>query len=247
MFKPHGLYNAELVFADTETGSVWSLTSGEAMEGPLAGQRLNKLAVVQTTWAKWKQLHPDTLIVSNRTPHQAHYKPFRWQPRQLSSVFERTLTHRDERLGRMELVLAVALGDERKAYPLSTLKQAGGVVNDVVGGVPIVVFYDPQTNTAAAYERKLGKRVLRFENADRQGERAPHATSSSRGDPIRLEAVDTATRSRWNLAGRAESGRLRGEQLAAVPAHTGAWYAWAAYFPDTKIYTSAARQRERQK
>ncbi|GBC81604.1 hypothetical protein HRbin10_00716 [bacterium HR10] len=232
-FKPHGLYNAELVFADTETGSVWSLTSGEAMDGPLAGQRLNKLAVVQTTWAKWKQLHPDTLIVSNRTPHQAHYKPFRWQPRQLSPVFERTLTHRDERLGRMELVLAVALGDERKAYPLSTLKQAGGVVNDVVGGVPIVVFYDPQTNTAAAYERTLGKRVLRFENADRQGER--------------LEAVDTATRSRWNLAGRAESGRWRGEQLQPVSAHTGAWYAWAAYFPDTKIYTPAARQRGRQK
>jgi hypothetical protein len=226
-FKPHGLYNAELVFADNETGSVWSLTSGEAMDGPLAGQKLRKLAVVQTTWAKWKHLYPRTVVVSPRTPHQAHYKPFRWQPRPLSPIFERTLTHRDERLGRFELVLAVALGDERKAYPLSVLKQVRGVVNDVVGGTPIVIFYDPQTNTAAAYERTVGKRVLRFENADRQGER--------------LEPVDTATHSRWNLAGRAESGRYRGQQLPAVSAHTGAWYAWAAYFPDTKVYTASTR------
>jgi len=203
------------------------------MDGPLAGQKLKKLAVVQTTWAKWKELHPGTQLVSHRTPYSAHYKPFRWQPRQLSPVFERTLTHRDERLGRMELVLAVALGSERKAYPLSTLKQVGGVVNDIVGGVPIVVFFDPQTNTAVAYERRLGKRALWFENADRRGER--------------LEPRDTATRTRWNLAGRAETGRWRGQRLPPVSAHTGAWYAWVAYFPDTKVYSVAVSEKDRQK
>ncbi|MCU0512163.1 MAG: DUF3179 domain-containing protein [Anaerolineae bacterium] len=46
---------------DAETGSTWSLW-GEAMTGPLAGQRLTRLAAAPHFWFAWAAFHPQTAI-----------------------------------------------------------------------------------------------------------------------------------------------------------------------------------------
>jgi hypothetical protein len=46
---------------DLSTGSVWSF-SGEAVEGPLAGARLQKIYFLLEYWFDWKTYHPDTTI-----------------------------------------------------------------------------------------------------------------------------------------------------------------------------------------
>ena len=50
-------------FIDAETGSTWNLL-GEALEGELAGDRLDALVHVDTFWFAWSTFRPDTEIVT---------------------------------------------------------------------------------------------------------------------------------------------------------------------------------------
>ena len=46
---------------DLETGSLWTLR-GEAVEGPLAGERLSRVATYSAMWFAWAAFHPGTEI-----------------------------------------------------------------------------------------------------------------------------------------------------------------------------------------
>src|SRR5262249_20204327 len=45
---------------DRETKSLWSVVTGQALDGPLAGKRLIRINAVILTWERWRGLHPDS-------------------------------------------------------------------------------------------------------------------------------------------------------------------------------------------
>lgn len=47
------LYRDALVMYDRETGSYWSQITGQAIRGPLVGEKLRHLPSVVTTWGEW--------------------------------------------------------------------------------------------------------------------------------------------------------------------------------------------------
>ncbi len=49
-------------FVDSDTGSMWSIT-GEAVSGPLAGSRLERVPHLDTFWFAWSTYQPDTTLV----------------------------------------------------------------------------------------------------------------------------------------------------------------------------------------
>ena len=49
-------------FLDEQTGSEW-LLSGEAVEGPLTGSRLERLNHLDTFWFAWATYQPGTILV----------------------------------------------------------------------------------------------------------------------------------------------------------------------------------------
>lgn len=65
-FEPSGgLMNASLVMQDKQTDTYWSIMSGKAEAGALAGTALVELPVSEKmTWAEWYARHPDTLVLS---------------------------------------------------------------------------------------------------------------------------------------------------------------------------------------
>ncbi len=52
-----------LVMYDHQTDTLWSQFLGEAVRGPLTGEKLTLLPVQLTTWQAWKAQHPDTLVL----------------------------------------------------------------------------------------------------------------------------------------------------------------------------------------
>ena len=54
-----------MTWYDHETRSIWSQPWGRAIIGPLKGVQLNLLSSRLTTWASWKQEHPETLAMDN--------------------------------------------------------------------------------------------------------------------------------------------------------------------------------------
>ena len=87
---------------------------------------------------------------------------------------------------------------------------------DRLGGDEVVVFADG-VGGGAAFLPNAGDRGLRFQ--------------MQRG-----EIRDRETNSVWDLAGRAVSGSLRGEQLEQLPSKTSFWFAMVATEPSITVY-----------
>ena len=45
---------------DLETGSLWQVLTGQAIDGPLFGQRLERLPSHYSFWFAWSDFHPET-------------------------------------------------------------------------------------------------------------------------------------------------------------------------------------------
>jgi thiol-disulfide isomerase/thioredoxin len=131
----------------------------------------------------------------------------------------------------MARVLTVDLGQEAVAYPYDVLEDVR-VVNDTVGGAPIVVLWEAGTasalhagsvaggrdvGAAAAFSRELDDQTLTFVTED---------------DRI----VDDLTGSEWDVLGRAVSGPLSGRQLEPVVSVNHFWFSWSAFKPETRVY-----------
>jgi len=135
----------------------------------------------------------------------------------------------------MERVVTVALGGEAAAYPFSLLKEQG-VVEDTVGGQPIVVFFQqgatsPLDGATIASSREVGGAGVFAPRLDGR-----HLHFRQEGKAI----VDRETGSQWNLLGHAISGPLAGKRLTPVVSGTHFWFAWSVFQPATRVYAEPA-------
>lgn len=218
-FRVGFIYNGTDAYADDDTGSVWSPYLALAIEGPLRGQRLELLPASQLEWAAWRELHPDTSVVLAEEEARAGHGSEAWigEP-QVPEGLRRSVAHWDTRLAHNALVLGVRGHSAQKVYPLDLMRARRGVLEDTLGGEPIVVLHHPVEGSYAAFafSRRLDGRVLSF-RAGPEG------------------AVDDETGSRWSFEGVAVDGPLAGRRLAFVPSHVSEFYVWGAHFPGIPI------------
>ncbi|MEQ8841181.1 MAG: DUF3179 domain-containing protein [Acidimicrobiales bacterium] len=121
-----------------------------------------------------------------------------------------------------EAVIAVEIGGEARAYPVQILIWHE-LVNDTIGDTPITVSYCPLCNSALAYDRRLGDRILDFGTSGR-------LFNSS------LVMYDRQTESLWtHFDGRAVAGALTGAELDTYPISTVSWEDFRTAHPDSPV------------
>lgn len=138
------LFRSNKLMYDRETWTLWNQFTGEPVIGKLArGKvRLEMLPVVVTSWSEWRREHPSTLVLDPDTGYQrpyvagAPYGGYFGSPDTMFPVWRRSLALPDK-----ASVYGVQIGGRAKAYPLDSLNRTSGVVNDAVGGDPILVVY----------------------------------------------------------------------------------------------------------
>ncbi len=119
-----------------------------------------------------------------------------------------------------EPVIAVEHRGVARAYPLQIMTWHE-IVNDRIGGTPVVVTFCPLCNTALAFERPLI-----------DGERTTFGTSGKLINS-NLLMYDRATKSLWpQVTGTALTGILRGRTLPRIPAQIVAWADFRTVYPD---------------
>ena len=59
-FEPAAVREGIALMRDLETGSLWQVLTGQAIEGPLFGQRLERLPSHYSFWFAWSDFHPQT-------------------------------------------------------------------------------------------------------------------------------------------------------------------------------------------
>ena len=229
-FQYDRMVGANEVQKDLETGTSWQQATGEAIDGPLKGTRLTLVPVVRTTWAEWRKQHPNTMVLKP-LPGYAERMPSRSArikdvTRVAPEGAPKGALILDERLPARETVAGLEVGRETVAFPFSALRIAR-VVNDRVGGVPILIVHQPSSDTTTAFDARTKGKTLQFQ--------AANADASS--------LVDLQTRSTWNAYGLSLEGPLKGTQLRQVILIPQFWFAWSQFHPRTRVFTVSSGQR----
>ena len=205
-----------VVLYDHQTETLWSQFLAEGVQGPLTGVRMELLPSQLTTWGAWTAQHPDTLLLDRGYSlfRNDRYEGY-YVSGQAGILGE---TNRDDRLPTKELVIGLRHGRDVIAYAYRDLASIE-VLNDAYDGEPIVVTFDPDSQTAAVFERTVDGRTLTFE----------------RGDPTTMR--DTETGSLWSaVQGVALDGPLKGTRLAQLPSFVSFWFSWSDFYPRTAVY-----------
>jgi hypothetical protein len=118
-----------------------------------------------------------------------------------------------------EPVLAIEVDGEARAYPIQIMTWHE-IVNDTVAGRPVTVSYCPLCNSAIAYVRQLGDRILDFGTSGKLYQSA-------------LVMYDRQTESLWShFTGEAVIGTLTGAELELIPMSTVSWSDWLEANPN---------------
>lgn len=125
-------------------------------------------------------------------------------------------------------VVAYLGGEHPRAYPLQHLLWHE-VVNDTVGGRPVLIAYDPRTNAARVYERRMLGAGLRFRAVD----------GFDRGSRL---LWDSLTQSWWRqFTGEAIVGDLAGLRLQARPSLLMSLAEFSQAFPNGWVLEPRSR------
>ena len=224
------LRHSDLVMYDRQTESWWQQITGEAIVGELVGTTLDFVPAGIVAYSDFKASAPEGRVLSLQTGHERPYgsNPYVGYDTGTPFLFSGDV---DTRLRSTERVVAVVVDAEAAAYPFQVLEEER-VVNDVVGGRPLVVLFKPgarssldtetirdsrQVGAGVVFDRRVGERTLTFLAA---------------GD----FAADIETGSQWDITGRAVQGPLAGTRLEPVTHGNHFWFAWAVFRPDTHVY-----------
>ena len=119
------------------------------------------------------------------------------------------------------VIFFVRNGDAR-AYPLQILIWHE-IANDTVGDVSVAITFCPLCNTAIAFDRRVGGRLLDF-----------GTTGKLRFSDLVM--FDRQTESWWQQAtGEAIVGELTGRRLVSLPAQIISWETFKRAFPGGKV------------
>ncbi|MCH9031317.1 MAG: DUF3179 domain-containing protein [candidate division Zixibacteria bacterium] len=208
------LWQDALVMQDLESKSLWSQVSGKCIMGDKLGQELELFPSMMTTYAEFKQLFPDGVLLAKpeKGEQGAPYEKYFSNPDKLG-MFGRANDF--ERLKGKDIIYGLRLAKGEVAISKAYLHDKGfAFVADSKSS--IAVTFDSKSGTVAAYL-------------------IPHSNNIQAADFLisdnRLTfSVNDKT---WNMkTGKSASGH---GDLSLAPILSSYWFAWVSFFPETEL------------
>ncbi len=155
-----GLIKNNLLFVDRETGSIWSQLDGKAVSGAMKNTRLEVIPSIQTTWAHWRKMHPDTQVMIQKNKEG---RPYLYRNRRPGTPrpSKRPNSHDTSNLG-----LGLVLNGEAIYFPFPELSKVTTPIKMEIGKEIITVHYKAEAFTAWAEDEdgELLAGVLAYRN-----------------------------------------------------------------------------------
>lgn len=204
-FRLVGMDHFNAMLEDRTTGSWWRQANGEAIAGSRKGATLAEIPRLQVTLDEWLALHPTSVVMQGDPTFAEQYaKDYAFE----RGTSRKTLTGTDTLSWREKSwVVGLTVNQRSKAYDWNRLRRER-VVNDEVGGTPVLLVLSSDNASFYAYERPDAQ--TRF---------------TLRGDSL-------------VGAGRAYamSGRGATDSLKLLNASQEFWHSWREFQPATERY-----------
>jgi len=220
-FAEHGLFDGLFLMKDDETDTYWDHLTGEAVYGPLVGEKLEVEPLLQTTAERALQQDPGALIsISNqaiRSDDQMKVEGlFAGIRGRLNGMFASTVEKEDGRRPTMDLGMGLWTDSEARYYPMDVLRAEGRALVDTFAGRDVLIYIDPQNFVPVALGVEGGSPewdgdVLRLSDGTYIEDGVLYDTRGERVEPTRPLQVFTR------------------------------WYGFSLTFPETEIYGEDSR------
>jgi len=167
-----------LVLFDRNSGEAIQQLWGTMERGKEKGS-MREWPTIRMPFSSFKQLYPDGKVFVNEIPS------FRENP--LLALWDRlvrhgmmlwgvglnwidnekpafpTIEYKDRRLPMKELIYAISVNDDHVAYSKDFIRQQGNLINVEIGGRAIVIFYDTNLDSVAAFFNTTGGPVTQVD------------------------------------------------------------------------------------
>jgi len=207
------LINSNLVMYDRATETWWPQILATSIPGPWnedpSIQSLREFRLIWTTWGRWRDAHPETVVLSTDTGHARNYardpygsyNPAGGYYRNANLLFP--VTNDDDRYDHKAVFLGARTADGAVAFRKQGLRDRR-LVAGTLGDTPVLAVYDPRYDTGYVY---LNPDDRTYEYDD--GSLVAAEGTEHSPDALPLERVHT---------------------------FDAMWFAWAAYYPETSVY-----------
>jgi hypothetical protein len=216
------LYNSNLIPYDRESGSNWSQILLECVNGSNLGTSAETLPLVETSWLTWKQMYPDTRVVSTETGHSRDYGRYPYGDYRTNDFFLIfPVGNSDDRLPNKERVHGLIHSGSARIYPLTAFGDSISVIQENLGSQRLVVAGNESDNFVVSYFNELA-----------DGEDLAFSPVQNQYPVVMVDQEGNL----WDVFGRAVSGPRQGARLTHARSFMGYWFSFAAFYPGLSIY-----------
>lgn len=214
------LYNNNLIPYDRKTNSNWSQMLMKAVNGDLKGRTVETYQVVETEWATWQQMYPETRVLSRKTGFSRNYERYPYGDFKTSEQLLFPVSNRDSRLHEKTRVHGIIVAEQAFAYPLETFGSRTEVKQAKLAGKPVVVVGNQAANFTVSFDLEASF----VDNPDLEAlqGKLPRIMKDEQGNE-------------YDIFGRVVQGPDKGKRLKPTQSYMGYWFAWAAFFPDITL------------
>lgn len=217
---------SNMIMYDRQSESWWQQASGRAVAGKYAGGRLARYPMLMLSFGEARRNWPRARVLSRETGYRRAYgrNPYSGYDSSSRPFLYRGPTQNGD-WSPMTRVVMVEAGGEQEPFVYPEIEEEG-LAERRVGGVPIVVLFDPEAASPLDASTVAGGRSVGAANA---------FVARIDGRRLRFEAIETGrfrdreTGSVWNGAGRAVSGDLRGRALEPAETVQHFWFSYTAF------------------
>ena len=216
------LYNSNLIPYDRETDSNWSQIRLDCVNGNLSGTEIETYALVETTWKTWKEMYPDTKVVSSSTGYNRSYGVYPYGSYRTNHdylIFP--VANKDNRFENKDRVHGIVMKGNARVYPLTAFGNEVQVIQDQFEGEDFVVAGNGEDNFAVSFLRDPGDGTLLSFTAVQ--DQYPVVMTDGEGN-------------QWDVLGTAVSGPRQGTRLTHARSFIGYWFSFAAFYPEVSIH-----------
>ncbi len=214
------LYNANLIMYDRNTDSNWSQLRLECVNGSLINDKPKLYSVVETDWATWRTLYPNTQVLSTQTGFSRTYgvSPYGdYATNNNRFLFRPEITN--NALPNKERVYTIIDDDKSKVYQFSKFNE-GNAIRDTFNGSDYLIVGNNNLMYGFKLENNHSGLVFEYDFANSES-----------------FFIDNEG-NKWSIFGEAIEGSRLGEKLTPVKSVMSYWFAIAAFYPNPEIYAT---------
>lgn len=163
-----------LVLFDKNSGEPIQQLWGN-MERDDSGNKMKEWPTIRMPFSSFKKLYPEGKVFINEIPTFGESPVLSLWDKLVRHVMmlwgvglnwvenEKpafpTIEYKDKRLPMKELVYTVSINDDHVVYSKDFVIEQGGLINVEIGGQPVVVYYDSENDSVAAFNNTTGSKV----------------------------------------------------------------------------------------